>query len=282
MNLRNLRNLSDMNCETIQNRILALALATEPTADVQEHVAGCPACQAVLTKAVRLDRVLAQLPAPSSGLAREAFLDQVLADGPIIRSKPVAPSSVGSGTFASVGKLLKSVSPKLIGSLAAGVLVAVGGVWFFNRPKPAILEPELAEKPKHELLARSVKHHVALSQSRTAPERLTIFAKWSVDVTAEAKDVYKAANRDEISNIAALYEATVSKGIVEQAKQLEERPERLNRLQATMTLLNSTAAETTSLAAEAPPDAQAAFKRIATAADNARAVLGKLLQQRGV
>ena len=278
----NLRNLSDMNCETIQNRILALAVATKPTADVQEHVAGCTACQAVLTKAVRLDRVLAQLPAPLSGLAREAFLDRILADGPIIRTMPVVPSSVGSGTFHDVGNLFARVSPRLIAGLAASVMVAIGGVWFFNRSKPALLAPELAEKPKHELLARSVKHHVALSQSRTAPERLTIFAKWSVDVTAEAKDVYKAANRDEISNIAALYEATVSKGIVEQAKQLEERPERLDRLQAAMTLLNSTAAETTSLAAEAPPDAQAAFKRIATAADNARAVLGKLLQQRGV
>jgi hypothetical protein len=275
-----------MNCETIQNRILALAVATEPTADVREHVAGCPACRAVQSKAVRLDRLLAQLPTPSSELARESFLEQVLAEGPIIRSIPVIPSSVGSGTFRNVGRMFRGVSPKLLSGLAAGVVVMLGGVWFFNRPKPPAIEPELAEKPKHELLARSVKHHVELSQSRTAPERLTIFTKWSVDVTAEAKDVYKAASRDEIFNIAALYEATVAQGIVKQAKQLEDhpmtRPERLDRLQATMTLLNTTAAETTSLAAEAPPDAQAAFKRIATAANNARTVLLTLIEQRGV
>jgi hypothetical protein len=238
----------------------------------------------VLTKAVRLDRLLAQLPTPSSELAKETFLEQVLAEGPIIRSMPVVPSSVGSGTFRNVGKMFRSVSPKLLSGLAAGVLVTLGGVWFLTRPKQPVIEPELAEKPKHELLARSVKHHVDLSQSRTAPERLTIFTKWSVDVTAEAKDVYKAANRDEISKIAALYEVTVAQGIVEQAKLLEDhpmnRPELLSRLQATMTLLNTTAAETTSLAAEAPPDAQAAFKRIATAANNARTTLQTLIAKR--
>jgi hypothetical protein len=270
-----------MNCETIQNRLLALAVATEPTADVREHVAGCPACQAVQSKAVRLDRLLAQLPAPSSELARDTFVEQVLAEGPIIRSIPVLPSSVGSGTFRNVGNMFRSVSPKLLSGLAAGVLVTLGGVWFLTRPKQPVIEPELAEKPKHELLARSVKHHVELSRSRTAPERLTIFAKWSADVTAEAKDVYKAANREELSKIASLYESTVNNGIVEQAKQLEERPERLDRLRAAISLLNTTSAETTSLAAEAPPDAQAAFKRMATAADDARAILGKLLVKRG-
>ena len=45
-----------MNCDTIQNRILALAVAAEPTADVREHLNGCPACQIVLAKAKRLER----------------------------------------------------------------------------------------------------------------------------------------------------------------------------------------------------------------------------------
>ena len=274
-----------MNCETIQNRILALAVATEPTAEVREHVANCSACQLMLAKAKRLDRVLAQLPVPCSQLAQETLVEQILAEGPVIRTKPIAPSSVGSGTFPNVGKLLGRVSPKLLAGLAAGVMVTLGGVWFFTRPKPSVSEPELAEKPKHEFLARSVKHHVALSKSRTAPERLTIFSKWSADVTTEAKDVYKAASREEISKIARLYEDTVAQGIVEQAKQLDDhpmtRPERLNHLQAAMTLLNSAAAETTSLAAEAPPDAQVAFNRMANAANNARTALRKLIEQRG-
>ncbi len=274
-----------MNCETIQNRIIALAVATEQTADVREHVADCTACQIMLTKAKRLDRVLTQLPVPSSQLAKETFMEQILAEGPVIRTKPIAPSAMGSGTFPSVAKMLGLVSPKLLAGLAAGVMVTVGGAWFMTRPKPPVVEPELAEKPKHEFLARSVKHHVALSQSRTAPERLSIFSKWSTDVTTEAKDVYKAASRDEISNIAALYEKTVAQGIVEQAKQLDDhtmtRPERLNRLQAAMTLLNSAAAESTSLAAEAPPAAQAAFNRMATAANNARTELLTIIEKRG-
>jgi hypothetical protein len=267
-----------MNCDTIQNRILALAVATEPTADVREHVAGCPACQAMLAKAVRLDRVLANLPAPTAELAKQTLIEQVLAEGPVIRTKPVAPSSVGSGTFKRVGKWL---TPKLLGGLAAGVLVAIGGVWFLTRPKPTPTEPELAAKPKHELLARSVKHHVDLSKSATAPERLNIFTEWSAEVSAEAKDVYKAASREELSKFAALYESTVAGGVIEQAKKLEENPERAKHLQTTMNLLTTTAAETSSLAAEAPPDAQAAFKRMATAADKARTELRLLLAKRG-
>jgi hypothetical protein len=267
-----------MNCDTIQNRILALAVATEPTSDVREHVAGCPACQAMLAKAVRLDRVLANLPAPTAELAKQNLVEQVLAEGPVIRTKPVIPSSVGSGTFRSVGRLF---TPKLVGGLAASVLLAIGGVWFLTRPKAPTIEPELASKPKHELLARSVKHHVELSKSTTAPERLGIFTEWSAEVSAEAKDVYKAASREELSKIAALYESTVAQGIVEQARKLDENPARLKHLVATMSQLTTTAAETTSLATEAPPDAQAAFKRMATAANNARTVLRTLLEQRG-
>jgi len=270
-----------ISCAAIQNRLLALA---EPMAVPQElavHLTGCAACTAVQARAIKLDFYLANLPAPSSEARKLQFLEDVSAEGPVIRTKPVLPSSHGSGQFRPVRFLQRTVPPKAWASLAAGVLVFSVGVWWLNRPveRPAV--PELAQGPRHELLAKSVKYHVGLSNSRTATQRFDIFSDWAADVTNEARDVYKVASREQISKLAAMYESTVATGLMDQAKLMIEDAANPAQFAGAITKLAETATQAQELSQAAPPDAQAALKRIAASADKARTALRTIADKKG-
>src|SRR6478735_3879252 len=80
----------DMNCQTVQNKILALAdprLVPDP---LRSHVAGCAACQAWAQQAARLEGLLEQLPAPSAPADKKtALVDHLMRGEPII-TRPLA------------------------------------------------------------------------------------------------------------------------------------------------------------------------------------------------
>jgi hypothetical protein len=272
-----------MTCDVIQNRLLALPDPGRPTADLRAHLADCAACRAVQAEAVRIERLVAAMPVPPADDRRTAFVDSLLADGPIIRSVPIIPSTrTGSGAFRPVTKFLRRIDLRWAGGVAAAVVVVTGGVWLTTRP-PAV-KADVAEKPRHQLLDRTSKHVVALSAAVTPPDRLAVFADWSADLRAEAGGVYKVAPEEDMNSLAGQYEKVVARGVVEQARKLDDRPidagDRQKLLRRTIATLADTATEAEKLALTAPAGARPALKRIADAAKNGRTSLTRIAEGR--
>jgi hypothetical protein len=273
-----------MTCETIQNLLLALPDPSRPTGELRTHVATCPACQAVQAEVVRIEGLLTRLPVPSSEARKVALLNTLDVVGPIIRSIPVAPSArTGSGAFQPVSRWLATVDLRWVGGIAAAILVTVGAVWYANRPKPPV--PEVAEKPRHDLLTRTVKHTTDLARATTPPARLAVFTEWSADLKDEARAVYKVAPAAEMNSLARQYEKVVQEGVRKQAELIDEmanKPSVIERQKAFATAiaaLDEAVAEAEKLWQDAPQDAKAALKKIAETAKSERTSLTKI--QRG-
>ena len=264
-----------MTCDVARNRLLALPDPMRPADDLLPHLGGCAACRAVQAEAVRLDALLKQLPAPSSAVRKMAFLNDLEADGPVIRTRPVVPSTLtGSGAFKPVTKWLKRVDWRYVGGGVAACVVFALGVWFVA-PKQKGPEAEQAERPRSERLARMVRHTTELATTARAPhERLGVYADWTADLKGEVCDVYKVADRDDMNALASQYERVVSDGVVGQAKMIG--PDHLNPGERqrvftdAMKKLADAETDATRLGADAPPNAKDAFARIAQSAQKGR------------
>lgn len=267
-----------MTCDVARNRLLALPDPSRPTDDLLPHLADCAACRAVQADAVRLDRLLKHLPVPSSAERKAAFLAELEADGPVIRSRPVLPSTLaGSGAFKPVTKWLKRIDWRYVGGGVAAAVV-VGLAVLFLWPKPHDIDSPLAEKPRSELLAQMVKHNTALATTATTPDKqVVVYAEYSADLKAEAGRVYKVAERDEMNSLASLYEKVVTDGVVKQAELIDEKrlpPDvRSQALTDAMKKLAAAEKDASDLAADAPPNARPALDRIAKAAKSGRQAL---------
>src|SRR5579885_2061136 len=89
-----------MNCEAVQNRLLALPDPRRASDELRGHLDGCPACRSFLAAVGRLDELLAAIPVPPpSEEVKAAFLDKVTEAGPIIRRLPVVPRRDSSVTL---------------------------------------------------------------------------------------------------------------------------------------------------------------------------------------
>jgi hypothetical protein len=273
-----------MTCDVVRTRLLALPAPARPTDDLLTHLAACAACRAVQAEATRLDAVIAALPVPSSDARKGTFLDTLAADGPVIRSIPVLPSTLaGSGAFRPVGSWLKRLDLRWVGGVAAAVAVTVGGVWYANRPKPA--QPEVAVKPRQELLKKYTDHHNTLAKARTAPDRLKTYAVWSDDIQVEACSMSNAADQQEMNSLATQYERMVADGVEKQAKQVADQPmtvdDRQKVLRDAISRLTTAETEARKLEPAARTAARPALKRIADAATAGRKTLTQIAEARG-
>lgn len=275
-----------MTCDVARTRLLALPDAARPTDDLLAHLAACAACRAVQAEAARLDAVIAALPVPSSEARKTTFLDSLAADGPVIRSIPVLPSTMaGSGSFRPVGSWLKRLDLRWVGGVAAAVALTVGGVWVANRPKPVQQDVVAKAKPRQELLKKYTDHHNVLAKARTAPDRLTTYARWSDDIQAEACSMSNAAGQQEMNSLASQYERMVTEGVEKQAKQVADQPMTVDARQKVLrdAIATLTAAETEArkLEPDARTDARPALQRIAAAANAGRKTLTQIADARG-
>jgi hypothetical protein len=271
-----------MTCDAIQNRLLALPDPARPSAALRGHLDACPACRAVQAEAVRIERLVKGLPVPSSEARKRALLESLDA-GPVIRTKPVAPSArTGSGAFRPVGRWLATVDLRWVGGVAAAAAVAAGVWWAANRPPEPV--PEVAEKPRHDLLARTVRHTTALSNATTPPARLAVFADWSADLTAEACGVYKVAAAEEMNSLARQYVRAVEEGVHAQAKLVDDKPmdvgERKKLFDAAIARLAAAETDADRRAQDAPADARPALQKIAAAAKKGRTSLTEIVEKR--
>lgn len=271
-----------MTCDVARNRLLALPDPTRPTDDLLPHLGGCAACRAVQAEAVRLDALLRQLPVPATA-RMEAFLNELEADGPVIRTRPVVPSTLtGSGAFKPVTKWLKRVDWRYVGGGVAACVVLGLGIWLLA-PKAKGPVPEQAERPRSERLAKMVRHTNELATTARQPhERVGVYADWTADLKGEACDVYKVADRDDMNALATQYEKVVHDGVVGQARLIEDGKltpgERNQVLTDAMKKLGDAETDATRLAADAPPNARDALGKIARTAQDGRRELTKIAQ----
>lgn len=272
-----------MTCDVVRNRLLALRDPARPSAELRAHLADCPGCRAVQAEAVRIDAAVAGLPVPPSEARKLAFLDSLEEVGPVIRSIPVLPSTLAkSGSFAPVGSWLKRLDLRWAGGVAAAVLVTVGLIWVVNRPKP--VAPPVAEKPRHELLAKTVRHITELGNAPSPPSRLVVFADWSTDIQAEACAMSNAADAEELNSLARQYERAVNDGVMKQARQLTgelmKADERRKLLDDVIAKLSVAETEALKLADAARNDAKPALRRIAATASAGRINLTQIAEGR--
>ena len=262
-----------MKCEAVQNRLLAAPDANHPGAEIAAHLAGCAACTAIQAQALQLDSWLAHLPAaPSSEAKKAAFLESVQEAGPIIKAIPRT-LRTPSGTF----KPFRSARWEHFAGVAVALLVCVAGLWYFTRPKSPV--PEVAEKPRHELLKKEVRHVTKLAGSDSAPQRMSIWAEWATDVKTETKELYKVARSDELLALGRLFDRAVLEGIVKQAQMLDKHMPAADRqalFRDALARLTEAETETLQLAGIAPPDAQKTLLKMSLTARNARLALEPL------
>ncbi len=261
-----------MTCESCRTELLLARDPAQAPAHCANHLVSCGACREVRVRAIRLAELMHRLPAPDSNEARLALLDRILNSGPIIATKPTIPSESHTLRALNLKPLFKTINWRVLSGLAAGVMVAGLGVFLFTRP--SIEVAEVPEKPKHELLKKAVRHDVELAKATAPKDRLAIFAEWSRDLKTEACSVYKVAPKDDMNSLASSYESIVRKGVMAQVRSLKEIPleekDRAEAMQNTLKTLAEAEVEADRLSFEAPPDSQAALRRIAAAAKDAR------------
>jgi hypothetical protein len=273
-----------MTCDVARNRLLALPDPTRPTDDLLPHLAVCASCRAAQAAAMRLDALLTRLPVPTAERRKADFLAGLETDGPVIRSRPVLPSTLAeSGAFRPVANWLKRIEWRYVGGGVAAA-VAVGLGLFFLLPKAKGPTPEQAERPRSERLARMVKRTNELATTARAPhQQVSVFAGWTDDLKGEACEVAKVADQETMNALARDYEKLVAEGVVRQARQMQDRtpaPElRRQALSDALRTLAAAEADARQLAENAPPNAKAALDRIARSAQEGRASLAEIAAQ---
>lgn len=256
-----------MNCQAVQNQILALPDPRELSPALREHVLGCAACQAWAKQAARLEAILERLPVPAApGDKKEALLGDLMAAEPVILPMATPAARPGLGLVA-----LRFVrrNAKAVGGLAAAVLVAVGvfALWPKRPPTP---QPDVAKE--HPLLKKIVARDVAMARADSPSKRLEVLSGMADDIAADSRGMARLASADELRQMAGWYDKVVREGMVKQADSLPvsmTAEQKRNILEPLAAKLDADAGEAEKLAREAPQDAQPALKRMAETAREA-------------
>lgn len=257
-----------MKCEAVQNRLLDLPDRAAVPAELGGHLDGCELCRRFAERAAVLDAELAALPAPSSELAKVAFVESLLAAGPVIRNVP----AVAAGP--SLVARLRHLPARPLAATAAAVLVGVGtwAVWPAGKQAVVTKDP-----PRHELLQKVVKTNTELAALAAPKDRVAKLAGLAGDIRSETRALSKAAGYDELLSLTRMYETVVTKGVLPQAEQMTKfntpPADRQAALKAARAELAQTVAEVTDLVPSASPRVQPLLRRIAKAAQDGEARL---------
>ncbi|WP_439629167.1 hypothetical protein [Gemmata sp.] len=250
-----------MNCQTVQNKILALPDPRHVPDALRSHVNACAGCRAWAELAGRLEGLVAQLTAPAAPADKKAALIAKLRTQPAT----VEVATEGPATFRTWVKQ----NAALVGGLAAAVLVAVGA-WAMlgrNGPRPDV---ELAS-PRDPFLEKMVQRDVALAKAATPAQKLQALGGLADDLSAEARGLARIASPDELKDVARWFDRVVKEGVVPRAKDLSSDAgstpaERKAQLADLATRLGHAADEVKKASGEVPPDAKPILERIADTA----------------
>ena len=259
-----------MNCQAVQNQILALPDPRELPAALRGHVAACADCRAWARQAARLNSLVAQLsvpPAPNG--KKEALLGDLMQAEPVIRPMPAPAARPGYGDLAA--RFLRR-NAAYVGGLAAAVLVALGLYSVFGGSGQSQRADDVAKREDHPLLRKIVAGNRALARAETPARKLDELGSLAGTVSDETRGMARIASGAELKEMAGWYESYVKTGMVAQAREIRERPlgmteaEKARLLESHAAKLAADAAASEKLVGEAPPDAHAALKKMAEAA----------------
>jgi len=265
-----------MNCQVVQNKIIALADPRLIPDALREHLAGCAACRDWAQQAARLERLLEGLPAPAAPADRKAALVEQITFGAPIITRPLAmPAGQRESRFAA----FLQRNAVVIAGLAAAILIAVG-VWnLFPRGGP---KPDLTQSiPDDPFLKKMVARDLALAKADTPAKRLVVLGGMAEDLSIQARSLARVASADELRDLARWYDKVVKGAIVKQAEKMHgvtltpaEVKARAEMLGALTKQLGDTAAETDQLLNSVPPDAKPVLQKIADAARDGQKLIG--------
>jgi hypothetical protein len=256
-----------MNCQAVQNQILALPDPRELPPALREHVLGCAACRAWAKQAARLEAILEQLPVPAApGEKKEAMLGDLMSADPVIL--PMATTAKPPSFGALAGRFLRR-NAKAVGALAAGVLLVIGVILLWPKKEQGPM-PDRVEV-KDPLLEKLVTYNAAMARADSPAKRLELLGNMADAIASDTRGVARVAPGDKLKQRAGLYENVVRDAMAAPANQLRDQHfvPATEKAQVFNTLADKLKAEATAaenLAKEAPQDAQLALKRMADAA----------------
>ena len=268
-----------MTCQTIQNKVLALPDPRQVPEPLRDHLDGCAACQAWWRQAVRLERLLENLPTPTPPADKKAvMIDELTTAGPVIKSVPAAARRANGNRFAAV---FGTSTAKYVAGLAAAILVGVGGWQLF---KPAGSPVVAKESPRHPLLEKVVQRDVALAKAGSPAERLDVLGGLAEDFATEARSLARVGSAEDLDELARWFDKVVRDGIGQQADHLPPGMNRADK-KALLDRLTAKLAETGQEADRAiptaPPQSKAALEKIKYSARDGQAKLREILAREG-
>src|SRR5262245_16232197 len=257
-----------MNCQAVQNKILALPDPRHVPDLLREHVAGCTGCREWAKQAARLEGLLAQLPVPSAPAAKkDELIDELTRPEPVITRVPALPDR--SGYAIPVWRFLQR-NARVVGGLAAAVLVALGGWWLVTHR--GTTEVARQPTPKDPFVEKLVQKNIALAKADTPEKRLQALGGLADDLATQTRTLARVANPNDLDELAKLFEKVVTgrDGLVKQvdtmppaALTLKEKQELYSSLGKK---LGDVAAEIDKMSGEVPPEAKPALQKIASSA----------------
>ncbi|MCS6864806.1 MAG: hypothetical protein RMJ56_18420 [Gemmataceae bacterium] len=258
-----------MNCQTVQNQILALPDPRDIPAALQQHVLHCAACHAWAQQAARLEALVAQLPVPPApGQKKDALLGELISAEPLIQ--PPARLTALYRSASDSRRFLRRNTMYLSG-LAAAILVAVAVYSFTPRPHRH-QHDEVTQAEDYPLLRKIVHGNTALARADSLPRKLEVLAQMADDIAADTRGMARIASGDELRDMAGWYEKIVKDGLASQARELRKQPvgipeaEKTRLLESYAARLQADARMTEQLLQEVPPESQRALRRLLEAA----------------
>ena len=251
-----------MNCELLQNRLLALPDPRRVPQELQGHLTSCPACREWLRALLRVDGALARLPvpAPSPG-AKAAVLER-------FRTRPArAPEPQAEPRRFRLRALWPAAA------IAATSLVGVLAWMNLNGPRDAV-----AQTPADPMLADAMKFRTALEAARSPDERVRVFLDWADSLQSNMQTWARVDTGENLADAAKMYAKVVREGVIGQAKDVSD-PQRKAVKEAADRLAEAYQ-KAERLAQEVPPASVAPLQEVAAAAREGDRQL-RLLLQRG-
>jgi hypothetical protein len=259
-----------MNCQAVQNKILALPDPRQVPEQLRAHVVGCGACRAWAEHAARTEGLLEQLPVPPAPADKKSALIAELTRGTVV-AEP-APQREPLRDF-----LRRNAT--LVGGLAAALLLAVGWWLSVGGGRKDVATPQAP--PKDPFLEKVVQRDVALANADTPAKKLQALGGLADDLSAEARGLARIASPDELKDIARWYDRVVKDGLVKRAETLTNSvamtpAERKAEFEALARRLGTAADEVKKMTGEVSPDAKPALERIADTARDGQKKLTEL------
>lgn len=256
-----------MNCQAVQNKILALPDPRHVTEALRDHLVGCIGCREWARQVARLEGLLTQLPVPPAPAdKKDELIEQLTRPEPLIIHPVTVP--VREGYAPRVGRFLQR-NASVVGSLAAALLVALGGWWLLTHNGTRPGTPTAT--PKDPFVEKLVQRDIALAKATTAEQKLQVLGGLADDLASQTRTLARVANPNDLQELAGLFEKVVKNGLENQVANLPvHNPAAVKQKQelcsALARQLGDMAAEAEKMTGEVPPEAKPALQKIADSA----------------